>query len=432
MNTLHFRSSGGNRVASAKASSERTVRDILSFGDPRTQEIDLRIDYFENGAPPPPASDRPESASVHRILIVDDESSNRTLLTMALASAELECEEAGDGVSALEALQSRPFDLVVLDIDMPRMKGTEVLKRLRANTPWPHLKVIMISGRATPDEMANMMLAGADDYLAKPFSRTQLLARVMTALHLKDAQVQSDEMHRLLVGANRVLEHNLHARDNELIHARDALVIALAELVACRDNETGDHLMRLQRYSRLLAEAAATLPAFAGQIDAKFIELLECCAPLHDIGKAAIPDHILLKRGKLSIGEFAVMKTHTVIGADILRKVAKKHGFSKDFLDMATNITRHHHERFDGNGYPDRLSGNDIPLAARIVAIADVYDAMRSRRVYKPALPHADVVETMLHDSVGHFDPALIEAFVHCAPKFEELFDTSIRENSPD
>src|SRR5262249_46893031 len=163
----------------------------------------------------------------------------------------------------------------------------EVLRRLRENPPVPHLKIIMISGRSTSDDMARMMLAGADDYLVKPFSGTQLQARVKSALHLKDAQDRSDKLHVDLLAANQELEKNAHAVGSDLVHARNALVLALAELVAQRDHETGDHLVRMQRYSRLIAETAAKAPNFAGRIDANFVKMLEGCAPLHDIGKAA-------------------------------------------------------------------------------------------------------------------------------------------------
>lgn len=364
-----------------------------------------------------------EPRDSHRILIVDDDPSNRALLSIALGTCDLHCQEAVDGVEALEILHRDPVDLVILDVDMPRMKGTEVLRQIRAANAWPHLKIVMISGRASADEMANMMLAGADDYIAKPFTRTQLVARVKTALHLKDEQVRADENQRQLLGSYRNLENKLHARNTDLLHARDSLVVALAELVACRDSETGDHLMRLQSYSGLLAAEARKMPKFAEQIDDHFIELLECCVPLHDIGKAAIPDHILQKPGKLTVGEFAVMKTHTVIGADLLARVGEKRRFARDFLSMGIDITRHHHERFDGNGYPDCLAGEQIPLAARIVAIADVYDAIRSPRIYKPAMAHADTMRIMLHESIGHFDPDLLVAFEKCASRFAELYD---------
>src|SRR5207253_1617701 len=172
-------------------------------------------------------------------------------------------------------------------------------------------------------------------------------------------------------------------------HVRNALVLALAKLVEYRDTETGAHLLRLQRYSRVLAEEAAGETVFAEQIDPTFVQMLVCCAPLHDIGKVGLPDHILLKPGKLEAEERTLMQTHTTIGADTLKAVMHRHGSALAFLQMAADIARHHHERFDGAGYPDGLAGDGIPLPARLVAICDVYDALRSRRSYKPALSHS-------------------------------------------
>jgi putative two-component system response regulator len=356
-----------------------------------------------------------------KVLLVDDEALNRTLWRRVLEPEGIQCHEAADGVQALQAAAADRCDLVLLDIDMPKMRGTEVLGALRRNPPCPHLKIIMVSGRATGDEMAQMLAAGADDYLGKPCSVVQLLERVKAALRLKAAQDRSDLLHRRLLAANHELERNLAGRDSDLVQARSALVLALAELVARRDIETGAHLLRLQHYCRSLAEEAAALPGFAGQIDPPFIELLECCAPLHDIGKVAVPDHILLKPGRLTDEERLVMQQHTVVAAETLEKVARRHGFAAAFLQMAVEIARHHHERYDGRGYPDRLAGDAIPLAARIVAVADVYDALRCRRVYKPALSHADAVRVMTED-VGHFDPAFLAAFQRRADHFDRLF----------
>jgi response regulator RpfG family c-di-GMP phosphodiesterase len=292
----------------------------------------------------------------------------------------------------------------------------------REQPPAPHLKIIMCSGRAGGDELAQILLAGADDFLTKPPSLVQLRARVKAALRLKDAQERSDRTAGQLLAVNRELEEGLSARDSDLVHARNALVLALATLVTHRDHETGAHLKRLQDFSRLLAEAAAALPAFAGQITPEFIEMLACCAPLHDIGKVGLPDHVLLKPGKLEDDERVVMQTHTVIGAQTLDEVARRHNFALAFLEMAADIARHHHERWDGTGYPDGLAGTDIPLAARIVALADVYDALRSRRVYKPALSHVATVQVMTENCPGHFDPALLQVFQRCAHRFEAIF----------
>ncbi len=250
----------------------------------------------------------------------------------------------------------------------------------------------------------------------------QLRARVKSALRLKDAQDRSDVLNRELLALNGELEQAVEARDGELIRARNGLVLALAKLVEHRSAETGSHLLRLQRYCRVLAEEAGATPAFAALLDSNFIRTLEDCAPLHDIGKAALPDHVLNKPGPLDANERIVMQTHTTIGADTLREVARRHPFATGFLHMAIDIARHHHERWDGTGYPDRIAGADIPLAARLLALADVYDALRSKRVYKPGLSHTTAVMTMTEGSPGHFDPALLEVFRKIADQFDRIF----------
>jgi response regulator RpfG family c-di-GMP phosphodiesterase len=280
----------------------------------------------------------------------------------------------------------------------------------------------MFSGRVAGDDMAELLLAGADDYLAKPFSIVPLQARIKAALRFKDAQDRSDLLNQHLLSANRELDESLCNRDASLVHTRNSLVLALSKLVEYRDSETGRHLVRLQRYCRVLCEEAARLPSFADQITGDFIETLVSCVPLHDIGKAMVPDHILLKPGKLDVDERIIMQRHTVAGRETLSAITLQHGCSLAFLQMAVDIAGHHHERFDGTGYPDQLAGTDIPLAARIVAVADVYDALRSRRVYKPALSHATAFQVLTKGSEGQFDPALIAALTRCAPQFEEIY----------
>src|ERR1019366_8859499 len=207
-------------------------------------------------------------------------------------------------------------------------------RHLREAPPIPHLKIVMISGQSTTDEMAKMLLAGADDYLTKPFSMIQMKSRIKTALRLKDAQDHSDVLNQYLLTVNAEMEHNLTARNSDLVHARNALVLALAKLVEHRDSETGAHLARLQRYSRCLAENAAGMAIFAGQIDDNFIEMVGCCAPLHDIGKVALPDYILLKPGQLTPDERILMQAHTIISAETLLEVSKQHGAALAFLQM--------------------------------------------------------------------------------------------------
>jgi response regulator RpfG family c-di-GMP phosphodiesterase/tRNA A-37 threonylcarbamoyl transferase component Bud32 len=359
---------------------------------------------------------------LNHALLVDDEPEVRRLCRFALEAEGLKCDEASNGPQALAAVHDKPYDLVLLDIAMPGISGVEVCRKLRQHPPSLHLKIIMVSAHASADEMALMLSSGADDYLTKPFSLVQLSARVQAALRLKEAQDRTDQLTRHLLTVNQQLEQNLCARDSDLVHARNALVLALAKLVECRDTETGSHLVRLQRFCRTLAEAAAQLPTFASQIEPNFIQMLECCTPLHDIGKVGLPDHVLMKPGKLTNEERLLMQAHTVIGSDTLREVARQHGSALAFLQTAIDIVRHHHERYDGKGYPDHLAGSGIPLAARIVALADVYDALRSRRPYKPALSHSAAVQIILEGSPGQFDPALLEAFQRCHHEFERIY----------
>ena len=319
-------------------------------------------------------------------------------------------------------MAEKSYDLVLLDVNMPGMSGAEVLKELRERAPTQHMKVIMFSGQSSPDEMSQMMLNGADDYFAKPFSVVQFLGRVRAALRLKIAQDRSIILNQQLLNLNSELESNLKARDNDLLQTRNSLIVGLSRLIDHRDSRGRNHTHRIQRYCRVLAEAAMKSAAFSGQIDKPFVELLESVAPLHDIGKIALPDHILLKGGTLGPEERILMQTHTTSAAETLQDVARHHPGAAGFLRMAIDVVRHHHERFDGTGYPDRLAGTAIPLAARIVAIADVYDALRCRRTWKPALGHVAAVQIMTQASQGQFDPQLIESFQEVHALFEAIY----------
>jgi putative two-component system response regulator len=364
-----------------------------------------------------------ELSAKRRLLIVDDQPFVRSFCRIALEQQGHLCDEAEDGPAALASFGKQPYDLVLLDIDMPVMSGWQVCRELRRLPGRPHLKIVLFSGRASPDDLAKMMLAGADDYLTKPFTPVQLASRVEAALELQQAQARMDRLNRDLLTVNHELETHLSARDSDLIEARNALVLALAKLAESRDNDTGAHLQRLQVYSRRLAEEALGCPALSGQLDGHFVDMLACCAPLHDIGKVGLPDFILQKPGPLSPEERKLMQTHTVIGAETLREVARRHGFALAFLRMSIDIARHHHERYDGEGYPDRLKGESIPLAARIVTVCDVYDALRSKRVYKAAMPHPEVVSAIVAGAGTQFDPGLIDCFRRCADDFERIFD---------
>lgn len=357
--------------------------------------------------------------AVQRVLVVDDEPVIRSLCKIALAEYDVTCEEAVDGLQALDAVKRKPFDLVLLDIDMPGMSGWEVCRQLRLLPGRPHLKIILFSGRSHPDDLAKMLLAGANDFVTKPFSPLQLRFRVQAGLHLKRTQDRTDRLNHDLRELNCAQEKML---GEQVVEARNALVLALAKVVESRNQETGDHLHRLQDFSRRLAEEAIRQPMLSEQIDQNFIDLLACCAPLHDIGKVGLPDSILLKPGKLDADERRVMQSHTLIGAATLDQVAQRHKLVLPFLEMSIDIARHHHERYDGAGYPDRLLGDDIPLSARIVAICDVYDAMRSKRCYKDPLPHDEVVLHIAGGAGAHFDPILTQSFLRCADDFARIY----------
>ena len=208
----------------------------------------------------------------------------------------------------------------------------------------------------------------------------------------------------------------------ELSQDRHALVLALAETLCWHDENARAHLRRVQAFVRCLAEEAVTLLSFRGRIDSDFIQLVEWCAPLHDLGKVAVPAAVLEKPGALDATERLIAESHMVIGAGILENAAGQIGCAGPFIAMARNMARSHHERFDGTGYPDRLAGETIPLEARIVAIADVYDAMRSPRRYKAAWSHERVLQVMLQESPGHFDPDLLSVFEKCAARFADHF----------
>ena len=359
---------------------------------------------------------------LRRVLIVDDEPGIRQFCRYTLQGEDLICDEAGSGEECLKAIGGRVYDLVLLDMEMPDRAGPEVLRTLRESPPCRNLRIIMISGRSSPEDMSQTLLAGADDYIVKPFSMSQLRARVQASLRLKEALDRSDSLNKHLQVVSADLERALNVRDSDLMQVRNALVLGLASIVEHRTTETDGHLMRVQRYCRAVAEEAAGLKAFEGQIDERFVQNLECCAPLHDIGIVALPDHILLKPGKLAPDERVIMQAHTVIGAEILQKVMSKHGSSVMFLRTAIELARFHHEHYSGSGYPDKLVGERIPLAARVLSIGDVYDALRSRRAYRPALSHNAAVQVITEASAGQFDPNLLDVFRRIAPQFERIF----------
>jgi response regulator RpfG family c-di-GMP phosphodiesterase/serine/threonine protein kinase len=406
------------------------MNELLPF----TTNVRASAEHFASSAEPPPIDSEPSESSAgtpgaglgalaaKRVLLVDDEAPVRLLVRASLESFGLKCTEAADATTALASLQKERYDLVVLDLNLPDMDGYDLCQRLRKSPLQPSLKIIVVSGRGDQNQLCEALPRGADDYIAKPFGVRQLQARVEHALRLKEAQDQIEELARQLVLTNSQLKSSLEARTVDVRQAEDALLFAMAKMAESRDGETSGHLRRLQRYCRCLAERVGEAPSWEGMINSAFLEQLERCVPLHDIGKIALPEYLLLKPGKLSHAERSLMETHTIIGDSILEELGQVHGTSLVFLRMASAIVRHHHERYDGTGYPDRLAGEGIPAAARLVAVADVYDALRRQRSHKPALDHAEAARILLEASAGQFDPAVLQAFQDRQHEFERIY----------
>jgi response regulator RpfG family c-di-GMP phosphodiesterase/serine/threonine protein kinase len=357
-----------------------------------------------------------------RALIVDDEAGMRALHRLLLQSVGCSCLEVIDGASALAAAAAEPFDLVVLDLALPDINGYEVCRRLRERTDNPHLKIVIVSGQGDANALAEALPRGADDYVSKPFEPRQLAAKVEHALRLKEAQDRAALLAEQLLDTNRRLQESLSARLADVRQAHNALLFTVAKMAESRDGETAGHLRRLQLYTRVLARHAAKAPPWEGLVDDRFLQQLERCVPLHDIGKIGLPDEVLLKPGALDVAERALIETHVLIGDRILEALGREHGTSLEFLGTARALVRHHHERWDGMGYPDRLAGEAIPAAARVTAVADVYDALRRRRQHKAPLSHVASVEVLTRRSDGQFDPHLVRALAACHGEFERIY----------
>ena len=361
-------------------------------------------------------------APVAKILIVDDEVSIRFMARQILEASGFACTEAADGRAAIEAFAKVEPDLVLLDIHLPGMSGYDVCEALRRKYPHRMFKIIIASGQGDRNELAEALERGADDYIAKPLGVRELPARVLHALRLKEAQEQTGFLSQQLQLTNRQLQSSLAARTSEVRKAHDAMLVGMAKMAESGDGETPGHLERLQLYTVALAKSIDDSPSWDGVVNRVFLDQLERCVPLHDIGKIGLPEHILLKPGKLTADERALMETHTLIGDRMLEAIRQEYGHSLQFLGIASAIVRSHHERFDGAGYPDRISGEAIHAAARLTAVADVYDALRRRRSHKAALSHAETVTVITQQSAGQFDPTLVLAFQRCAGEFERIF----------
>jgi putative two-component system response regulator len=325
------------------------------------------------------------------VLVVDDDPVALELLRDVLVDAGHEVRCASDGREALDQLAEIPCQLLITDWQMPHCSGVELCRAVRAGAcsaaSGGYIYIVLLTSHNSLAERVEGLSAGADDFMSKPFEPEELLARLRAAERIAS------------------------------LETRDVAIFAMAKLAESRDHETGAHLERVMNYSRVLAQQLLANGKFTDQIDAEYVRLLYNTSPLHDIGKVGIPDCVLLKPGRLSDREFEIMKMHTTIGAETLDAAVRRFPGTA-FLKMARNIALTHHERHDGTGYPAGLKGDEIPLCGRIVALADVYDALTSKRVYKAAFAH-DVAKGIIVRDVGtHFAPEMVDAFLSAESAF--------------
>jgi putative two-component system response regulator len=326
-----------------------------------------------------------------RILIADDDDISRDLLEHMLEQEGYEVRTAATGLEAYSVLRAESIQLVITDWEMPELSGIELCRLIRqSGSDNGYVYVIMLSGHNERNQIVQGLAAGADDFLTKPLFRDELLVRIRAG--------------------ERVLS----------LETRDVAIFALAKLAESRDNETGMHLERVQQYARVLTAQLLESPDMAGDIDPDLVRLIYLTSPLHDIGKVGIPDQILLKPGKLTAEEIQIMRRHVDIGTATLDACLARFPGAR-FFTVAREIAASHHEKWNGTGYPRGLSGNQIPIAGRIVALADVYDALRSKRHYKEAISHEAALEIIVRESGKHFDPKVVQAFLAIQRSFARI-----------
>lgn len=348
------------------------------------------------------------------ILVVDDTPDNLSLMS-GLLRGLYRVQVANNGEKALKLLQSGPLpDLILLDILMPGLSGYDVCEALKAAPATRDIPVIFLTAMtATQDEKKGLDM-GAVDFITKPVNPPILLSRVATQLKVKAAA-------DFLRDHNAYLEAEVQRRTEELAAIQDVTILAMASLAETRDNDTGNHIRRTQHYVRILAIHLQHHPRFRHFLSDKTIDSIFKSAPLHDIGKVGIPDRILLKPGRFTPEEFEIMKRHTRLGRDAIQHAEDQLGLKVEFLQLAKEIAYSHQEKWDGTGYPEGMSGDDIPISARLMAVADVYDALISRRIYKDSMPHEKAVETIMQGRGSHFDPDIADAFFALSEEFRAI-----------
>ncbi len=348
------------------------------------------------------------------ILVVDDTPDNLSLMSGLLKDL-YRVKVATNGEKAIKLVTGDdPPDLILLDIMMPGLSGYDVCKILKDDPSTRDIPIIFLTAMsATGDETKGLEM-GAADFITKPVNPPVVKARVASQLQAKaGADFLRDKA--------QYLEMEVRKRTQELAAIQDVTILAMASLAETRDNDTGNHIRRTQYYIQLLANQLREHARFKHFLDDHVIAMLFKSAPLHDIGKVGIPDRILLKPGRFEPDEFAIMKTHCKLGRDAIQHAEDQLGLVVDFLKYAKEIAYSHQEKWDGSGYPEGLAGDAIPISARLMAVADVYDALISRRVYKEGMPHEKAVSIIAEGRGSHFDPDIVDAFLEVAPKFNEI-----------
>jgi putative two-component system response regulator len=348
------------------------------------------------------------------ILVIDDTPDNLTLMS-ELLSAIYDVKVANSGLRGLRiACAVPPPDLILLDIMMPEMDGYAVCTELKADSRTRDIPIIFLTALNAADDEQHGLDLGAVDYITKPISPAIVLARIKNHLALK---THAD----FLRDKTTFLEREVEKRTAEVMAIQDVTIQAMASLAETRDSDTGNHIRRTQNYVAALAWHLQDHPRFSHYLNAANIATLFKSAPLHDIGKVGIPDRILLKPGRLTPEEFEIMKTHTTLGRDAIEQAEQSLGIAVDFLSCAKEIALSHQEKWDGSGYPQGLAGDAIPISARLMAVADVYDALISERVYKEAMPHEEAVAIIIAGRGLHFDPEIVDAFLELQETFKEI-----------
>lgn len=356
------------------------------------------------------------------ILIADDQP-NILLVLEDLLDEQYEVHAFDDGKPLLAYLwEGGKADLILTDVVMPGIDGFEVCREVKADPGTRDIPLLFLSGLDSDTDEAHGLSLGAEDFIHKPFSPPVVLARVRNHLDLAEARrelrLRNVELEKIVEERTREIVR----RGEQLIASHEATITALCNLAEVRDKETGNHILRTQRYVGLLAEALKDHPRFRDSLTEENRIMIYKSAPLHDVGKVAIPDDILLKPGKLSPEEWEVMKRHCEYGCSALAKAAGTLSEGGDaYLRVAADIACSHHERWDGKGYPEGLAGEDIPVSARLMAVADVYDALISRRVYKPAFAHEHAVGMIAAERGRQFDPDIVDAFLKLSAAFEDI-----------